>query len=220
VNRSETLWQDGADSYGRTVQLPGDDSPEANGAGAALVERIRALAAESFPAIRGYSLDLEAPAAGEASGKVALRDFQAGFRASAGQDRRYSGGGQFRTCRTVSFEAEARILSLGRAEQTYVWVGIVIGLAGAVGGAALFFFLRHLVLKALGAIVYPAAAPFAFAGAGAFLGAFVGHLIGKFVAGRLGARTARDESVVGAAGDWDAFVSGVSRLMDGIEETT
>jgi hypothetical protein len=218
VNRSDILWRDGADSYSTSVRLPSSSTGEAQNVGAGFAERVRGLAGECFPALKGYSLELEPSKDGEASGRIKLRDFEAGFRISAGQDKSYGSDGQLHSCSSLLFDAEARIISLGKAEKTYERVSLVCGLAGGVAFALLFFFLRDLALRAFHAIVYPVVVVILFPLAGFLLGGYLGHLVGGAVARQMGARTARDESVVAASTDWDAFVTRAGRLMDNLRE--
>jgi len=218
VNRSEIIWRDGADSYSTSVRLPKSGTGEAERVGAGFAERVRGLAGECFPSLKGYSLEFDPSRNGEASGRIKLRDFEASFRISAGQDKSYGADGQLHSCSSLLFDAEARIISLGRAEKTYDWIALVCGLIGGAAFAVLFFFLRDLALRAFHVIVYPAAAVIAFPVVGLALGGYLGHLIGGIVARRMGARTARDESVVAASADWDAFVTRAGRLVDKLRE--
>ncbi len=217
MNRSDILWRDGADSYSDSVRLPAGEAGEAEAAGKAFGERVRALASECFPNLKGYEIEFKAVAPGETAGKIGLRDFQASFRTSAGQDKSYGADGQLHACSTLAFDAEARIPSLGRAEETYGWVAGACALAGAAVLGALFFLLCRLALNILGAIVVPHVVIIGVLVIGAGAGLKAGHVIGSFVARLMSRRTTRDESVVAAAEDWDAFVTGAGRLLGNLK---
>jgi len=217
MDRSDVLWRDGADSYSSSVRLPSGGAGETRAAGAAYGERIRALAGECFPAIKGYSVEFDAASPERTSGKIVLRDFEASFRISGGQDKSYGADGQLHACSTLALDAEARIISLGRAEKAGEGVAALFALIGAVAFGALFFFLRRLALEAMGMVVYPSRLVILFPAAGLIAGGAAGLVVGGFVARRLGARTARDETVVGAAADWDAFVTRAGRLLENMK---
>ncbi len=72
-------------------------------------------------------------------------------------------------------------------------------------------------IRALAGECFPAITVIAFPAAGLIVGGAAGLVVGGFVARRLGARTARDETVVGAAADWDAFVTRAGRLLENMK---
>jgi hypothetical protein len=217
MDRSDILWRDGSDSYSRSVQMPSCSPGEAQAVGASFAQRVRALVGESFPSLKGYNIELAVPTAGQSSGRITLPDFEVSFRVSAGRDRSYGADGQPRSCSTLAFDAEARILSLGRAEKTYETVEGVSALAGAALFAGIFFLLVKLALAVLHVVVIPALVIVGVLAIGAVAGGAAGRVIGRFVARRMGAKTARNESVVAAAADWDAFVTRVGRLMENLK---
>ena len=71
MNRSDILWRDGADSYSNSVRLSAASGGEAEAVGASYGQRIRALATECFPSLKGYAIEFLCN-----GGRVFLKSFR------------------------------------------------------------------------------------------------------------------------------------------------
>jgi hypothetical protein len=152
-------------------------------------------------------VELSGTGRGDVSARITLGDFEAEVRVQAGQDRALGADGQLRTCCTLSLEAEARLLSLGRAERVVNHVTLVGGLIGAAGLSVLCFLLLKFLAKLWGYVVFPSALVIAVPLGGAVLGGALGAVVGKFIGRLMASRAEKSETSVAATQDWNAFIT-------------